>query len=57
MKRGAKGLGLTLLFVYLGRHALTPGEGNGSSALAWKIPWMEEPGKLRFMGSLRVGHD
>ena len=28
-----------------------------SSTLAWKIPWKEEPGKLRFMGSLRVGHD
>ena len=28
-----------------------------SSALAWKIPWMEEPGGLQSMGSLRVGHD
>ena len=28
-----------------------------SSTLAWKIPWMEEPGGLQFMGSLRVGHD
>ena len=25
-----------------------------SSTLAWKIPWMEEPGKLQSMGSLRV---
>ena len=24
-----------------------------SSTLAWKIPWMEEPGKLQSMGSLR----
>ena len=24
--------------------------------LAWKIPWMEEPGGLQSMGSLRVGH-
>ena len=23
-----------------------------SSTLAWKIPWMEEPGRLQFMGSL-----
>ena len=23
-----------------------------SSTLAWKIPWMEEPGGLQFMGSL-----
>ena len=28
-----------------------------SSSLAWKIPWMEEPGGLQFMGSLRVGDD
>ena len=28
-----------------------------SSILAWKIPWMEEPGGLQSMGSLRVGHD
>ena len=25
--------------------------------LSWKIPWTEEPGGLRSMGSLRVGHD
>ena len=28
-----------------------------SSTLAWKIPWMEGPGRLQFMGSWRVGHD
>ena len=28
-----------------------------SRILAWKIPWMEEPGRLQFMGSQRVGHD
>ena len=28
-----------------------------SSTLAWKIPWVEEPGRLPSMGSLRVGHD
>ena len=28
-----------------------------TSTLAWKIPWMEEPGRLQSMGSLRVGHD
>ena len=27
-----------------------------SSTLAWKIPWMEDPGRLQFMGSRRVGH-
>ena len=28
-----------------------------SRALAWKIPWTEEPGGLQSMGSRRVGHD
>ena len=38
-------------------------EGNGeeleknSSALAWRIPGMAEPGGLLSMGSHRVGHD
>ena len=34
-------------------------EGNGTllSTLAWKIPWMEESGRLQSMGLLRVGHD
>ena len=27
-----------------------------SSTLAWKIPWMEEPGGLQSMGSRRIGH-
>ena len=28
-----------------------------SCTLAWKIPWAEEPGRLKSMGLLRVGHD
>ena len=28
-----------------------------SSTLAWKFPWMEEPGRLQSMGSLRIGQD
>ena len=28
-----------------------------SSILAWKIPWMEEPGRLQSMGLQRVGHE
>ena len=38
---------------YLTEKAMAP----HSSALAWKIPWMEEPGRLQSMGSLKVGHD
>ena len=34
-----------------------PKLGSHSSTLAWKIPWMEEPGGLQSMGSLRVRHD
>ena len=28
-----------------------------SNALAWKISWTEEHGRLQSMGSQRVGHD
>ena len=28
-----------------------------SSILAWKIPWIEEPGGLQSMGSQRAGYD
>ena len=28
-----------------------------SSTLAWKIPWMEEPGRLQTVESLRVRND
>ena len=30
---------------------------NHCSTLAWKIPWMEEPGRLQSMRSRRVGQD
>ena len=38
-------------------HALEKEMATHSSTLAWKIPGMEEPGRLQSMGSLRVGHD
>ena len=28
-----------------------------SSTLAWKIPWVKEPGRLQSMGLQRVGYD
>jgi len=28
-----------------------------SSTLAWKTPWMEEPGRLQSMGTGRAGQD
>ena len=38
-------------------HALEKAMATHSSTLAWKIPWMEEPGGLQSTGSRRVGHD
>ena len=37
----------------------SPGEemATHSSILAWRIPWMEEPGGLQSMGLQRVRHD
>ena len=43
----------TPLYAYTLQKAMTP----HSSTLTWKIPWMEEPGRLQSMGSLRVRHD
>ena len=43
---------------FLGREdPLEKEMATHSSTLAWKIPWMEEPGRLQSMGSHRVGHD
>ena len=36
---------------------LKKGMATHSSILAWRIPWTEEPIRLQFMGSQRVGHD
>ena len=48
-----------LLPLKWGEMYLTPEKAMAphSSTLAWKIPWMEEPGRLQSMGSRRVGHD
>ena len=40
-----------------GKDLLEKRMKNHSSILAWRIPWLEEPGGLQFMGSQRVGHD
>ena len=42
----------------LGREdPLEKGLATHSSILAWRIPWIEEPGGVQYMGSQRVGHD
>ena len=42
-----------LILIHLMEKAMAP----HSSTLAWKIPWMGEPGGLQSMASRRVGHD
>ena len=36
---------------------LEAGMATHSSILAWRIPWIEEPGGLQSMGSKRIRHD
>ena len=40
-------------YVAISEKAMAP----HSSTLAWKILWMEEPGRLQSMGLLGVRHD
>ena len=37
--------------------SLEKGMAAHFSTLAWRIPWLEEPGGLQSMGSQRVGYD
>ena len=46
---------IQMSWIYWGVYSLSM--APHSSTLAWKIPWMEEPGGLQSMGSLRVGHN
>ena len=41
------------ILTYILEKAMAP----HSSTFAWKILWMEEPGRLQSMGLLRVGHE
>ena len=41
----------------LGQEDLEKEMATHSSILAWKIPWMEERGRLQSVGSQRVRHD
>ena len=40
-----------------GEDPLEKGMATHSSILAWRIPRTEEPGRLQFTGSQRVGHN
>ena len=46
-----------VIFYYRLIRVMEKAMATHSSPLAWKIPWMEEPGRLQSTGSLRVGHD
>ena len=50
--RNNGGTEMDLLQAHLEKEMVTH-----SSTLAWKIPWVDEPGRRQSMGSLRVGHD
>ena len=44
--------------LFLGwEEPLESGMVTHSSILAWKIPWMEKPGRLQSMGTQRVRHN
>ena len=43
--------------VYYNRGNSEKAMASHSSTLGWQIPWMEEPGRLQSIGSLRFGHD
>ena len=47
----------SLAFINIEHTILEKAMAAHSGTLAWKIPWMEEPGRLQSMGLLGVGHD
>ena len=45
------------LFNLYAEYIIREGNSTPLQYFAWKIPWKEEPGRLQYMGWLRVGHD
>ena len=54
-KQNVQSVTTSICFHYtsISEKAMAPHSGT----LAWKIPWMEEPGRFQSMGSRRVRHD
>ena len=52
-----RGLSIMYLYFYPLVFLVEKAMVTHSSALAWKLPWTEEPGRLQTMVSRRVGHD
>ena len=50
-------LSICIIYFNLTASLMEKAMATHSSTLAWRIPWMEEPGGLQSMGSLRVGYD
>ena len=50
---GRTWIGIVEGYALISEKAMAP----HSSTLAWKIPWMEEPGRLQSMGLLGFGHN
>ena len=48
---------LTIVLVWVSLNDLEKAMAPHSSTLAWKIPWMEEPGRLQSLGLLGVRHN
>ena len=48
---------MLMLFIALSHICREKEMATHSSTLAWKIPWMEKPGRLQSMGSQRVRHN
>jgi len=40
-----------------GEDPLEEGMATHFNILAWRIPWIEQPDRLQFIGLQRVGHD
>ena len=43
--------------IYMTRECMEKAMTTHSNTLAWKIPWVEKPGRLQSTGLLRVRHD
>ena len=57
IKRISYNVLFTFIFMYISYMPSEKAMAPHSSILAWKIPWVEEPGRLQSMGSLGVRHD
>ena len=57
LNSAAVNIGVHISFKVLILSGVMKEMATHSSILAWKIPWMEEPGGLQSKGSQRVGHD